>query len=153
MIAQGLENRPELASLRLQTQAAQKFVEAERDLKRPSVTLTAVGGALPYINPGNANPGIDKTYEAAAVNVQIPIFNGFLFSARRRAAEYQLQAEEQRTRDLQDRVARDVRTAYEQAKTKFRGNCGYTTIAHAGPFSHESCTREISFGLGVYCWS
>jgi outer membrane protein len=105
--------------MRLQTQAAQKFVEAERDLKRPSVTLTAVGGALPYINPGNANPGIDKTYESAAVNVQIPIFNGFLFSARRRAAEYQLQAEEQRTRDLQDRVARDVRTAYEQTKTNF----------------------------------
>jgi outer membrane protein len=101
LIAQGLQNRPELASMRLQTQAAQKFVEAERDLKRPSVTLTAVGGALPYINPGNANPGIDKTYESAAVNVQIPIFNGFLFSARRQAAEYQL------------------RTAYERAKTSF----------------------------------
>jgi outer membrane protein len=119
LIRQALQNRPELASLRLQTRAAQKFVEAERDLKKPTVTLTAVGGALPYINPGNANPAIDKTYEAAAVNVQIPIFNGFLFSARRRAAEYQLQVEEQRTRDLQDRVARDVRTAYEQTKTNF----------------------------------
>jgi outer membrane protein len=119
LIAQAFQNRPELASLRFQAQAAQKFVEAERDLKRPNVTLTAVGGALPYINPGNANPAIDKTHEAVAVNVQIPIFNGFLFSARRRAAEYQLQAEEQRTRDLQDRVARDVRTAYEQTKTNF----------------------------------
>ena len=119
LIAQAFENRPELASLRFQTQAAQKFVDAERDLKRPNVTLSAVGGALPYINPGNANAGIDKTYEAAAVNVQIPIFNGFLFSARRQAAEYQLQVQEHRTRDLQDRLARDVRTAYEQVKTAF----------------------------------
>ena len=119
LIGQAFQNRPELASLHFQAQAAQKFVEAERDLKKPNVTLTAVGGALPFINPGNANPAIDKTYEAVAVNVQIPIFNGFLFSARRLAAEYQLQAEEQRTRDLQDRVARDVRTAYEQTKTNF----------------------------------
>ena len=119
LISQAFQNRPELGSLRLQTEAAQKFVYAERDLKRPNVTLTGVGGVLPYINPGNANPGVDKTYEALAVNVQIPIFNGFLFSARREAAEYQLQATEQRARDLQDRIARDVRTAYEDAKTSF----------------------------------
>lgn len=119
LISQAFQNRPELASFRLQTKAAQRFVYAERDLKRPTVNLTFVGGALPYINPGNANPDIPKTYEAAAVNVQIPIFNGFLFSARRQAAEYQLQATEQRTRDLQDRITRDVRDAYEKAKTAF----------------------------------
>jgi outer membrane protein len=119
LIAKALENRPELASVRLQTQAAQKFVEAERDLKRPNVNLIAVGGALPYIERGNATAGIPKTYEGAVINVQIPIFNGFLFSARRQAAEYQLQEEEHRTRDLRDRVARDVRTAYERTKTNF----------------------------------
>lgn len=119
LIAQAFQNRPELASLRLQTEAAQKFVYAERDLKRPTVNLLAVGGALPYINPGNANPAIPKTYEAAAINVEIPIFNGFLFSARRQAAEYQLQAERERSRDLEDRIARDVRTAFERAKTDF----------------------------------
>lgn len=119
LIMQAFQNRPELASLRLRTDAAQKFAYAERDLKRPSVNLIAVGGALPYINPGNANADIPKTYEAAAINVQIPIFNGFLFSARRQAAEYDLQAEQQRTRDLQDRIARDVRDAYARAKTAF----------------------------------
>lgn len=119
LITQAFQNRPELASLRFQTEAAQKFVYAERDLKRPSVSLSAVGGTLPYINSGNANPNIPKTYEAAAVNVQIPIFNGFQFTARHQAAEYQLQATQQRDRDLQDRIARDVRTAYERARTSF----------------------------------
>lgn len=119
LISQALQSRPELASLRLQTEAAQKFVYAERDLKRPNITLTGVGGVLPYINPGDANPGIPKTYEGVAVNMQIPIFNGFLFTARRQAAEYQLQATRQRDRDLQDQIARDVRTAYERAKTSF----------------------------------
>lgn len=119
LIAEAFQNRPELASLRLQREAAQKFVYAERDLKRPSVTLTAVGGALPYINPGNANPNIPEEYESAAVNVQIPIFNGHLFTARQRAAEYDLQAADQRVRDIQDRIARDVRTSWGHAKTAF----------------------------------
>ncbi|HEX4166579.1 MAG TPA: TolC family protein [Bryobacteraceae bacterium] len=119
LVKEAFGNRPEVASLHLQTEAAQKFVFAERDLKRPNVTLTGVGGALPYINPGNANADIPKTYEGIALNVQIPIFNGFLFSARRQAAQYQMIATQQHERDLQDRIARDVRTAYERVKTSF----------------------------------
>lgn len=119
LIAQAYRDRPEIASVRLQAEADQKFVYAERDLRRPTVSLIAVGGALPWIEPGNANPNIPSEYEAAAVNVQIPIFNGHLFTARRRAAEYQLQATNQRLRDLQDRIARDVRAAWEHARTAF----------------------------------
>lgn len=119
LIAEAFQNRPELASYRLQTNAAQSFVEAERDLKRPTLSLIGVGGALPYIHPGDANPGIPLTYESVAVNLQIPIFNGFLFTSRRRAAEYQLQATEQRSRDLRDRIARDVRAAWEDARTSY----------------------------------
>jgi outer membrane protein len=120
LIAQAYQNRPELASLRLQREAAQKFVNAERDLKLPTLTFSAVGGALPYINPGNANPDIPKAYEAAVVNLEIPIFNGHLFTARERAAQYGLQAADQRVRDLQDRIARDVRTSWEHARTAFQ---------------------------------
>ena len=65
----------------------------------------------------NANPNIAPEYEGAAVNVNVPVFNGHLFSARRQAAEYQLQAADQRVRDLQDRIARDVRTAWARAQT------------------------------------
>lgn len=120
LIQQAFQNRPELASLRLQTEADQKFVYAERDLKRPTVNLTAVGGALPYIRPGNANPNIPDEYESAGVNVQIPIFNGRLFTARREAAEYQLKATEQRARDIRNQIASDVRTAWASAMTSFQ---------------------------------
>ncbi len=119
LITEADQSRPEMASVRLQKEAAQKLVYAERDLKRPTVSLIAVGGALPYINPGNANPDIPQGYEAAAVNVQIPVFNGHLFTARRRAAEYGLQAADQRVRDLQDRIARDVRTSWQHARTAY----------------------------------
>ncbi|HSU60696.1 MAG TPA: TolC family protein [Bryobacteraceae bacterium] len=119
LISRAFQDRPELASLRLETEADRKFVYAERDLKRPTVSLLAVGGALPYIKPGNANANIPSGYESAAINVQIPVFNGHLFSARRQAAEYQLQATEQRVRDLQNRIARDVQTSWENARTAY----------------------------------
>ncbi|HEX6545212.1 MAG TPA: TolC family protein [Bryobacteraceae bacterium] len=117
LIDQAYRDRPELASMRLQQEAAQKFAYAERDLKRPSVSLMAVGGALPYIRPGNTNSDIPGAYESAAINVHIPVFNGHLFSARRQAAEYQLEAVKQRARDLQNSIARDVRAAWARART------------------------------------
>ncbi len=120
LIKEAFQNRPELSSLRLEREADRKFVYAERDLKRPTVSFIAVGGALPYINPGNANPNIPTGYESAALNVQIPVFNGHLFSARQRAAQYQLEATDQRVRDLEDRIARDVRTAWERAQTAYQ---------------------------------
>lgn len=147
LIATAIQNRPELASLRLQTEAAQKFVYAERDLKRPNVTIQGVGGVLPYINPGNANPDITKTYEAVAVNVQVPIFNGFLFSARREAAQYQLQAAQQRTRDLQDRVARDVRAAWESAHTSYEAIAATEQLLRQANMALDLAQGRYNLGL------
>ena len=119
LIRQAFQGRPELASLRLQREADERFARAEADLKLPTVNLTGVAGGLPWIEPGNANPHIPEEYGGAAINVQIPVFNGHLFAARRRAAEYQLTAADQRVRDFEDRVARDVRTAWGRAKTAY----------------------------------
>ena len=47
LVGQAVLNRPELSDLRLRYQAAQKFENAERDLKRPNVNLVAVGGRCP----------------------------------------------------------------------------------------------------------
>jgi outer membrane protein len=118
LVTQAVMNRPELADLRLRYQAAQKFETAEKDLKHPSVSLMAVGGALPYLdqNPRVAPEG----YEGVAINVEIPIFNGHLFSAREQAARYEALAANQRVRDLQQQVEHDVRTAWLNASTAYQ---------------------------------
>jgi outer membrane protein len=118
LVGQAVQNRPELSDLRFRYQAAQKFEEAERDLKRPNVTLVAVGGALPYLDQ---NPRIaPEGYEAVALNVEIPIFNGHLFTARERAAGYESVAANQRLRDLQQQVEHDVRAAWLTASTAYQ---------------------------------
>ncbi len=117
LIADAIQNRPELRNLRLQLQAAKSFEQAEADLKRPDISLIGVGGVLPYLDQ---NPHVaPNEYEAVAVNVDIPIFNGHLFTARREAAHYEAQASDQRLRNLQQQIERDVRTAWISASTAY----------------------------------
>lgn len=113
-----IQNRPELRELRLRLQAAQSFEQAEADLKRPNLSFIGVGGALPYLNqePRVAPHG----YEAVAVNIDIPIFNGHLFSALKEAAHYQALAADERVRNLQQQIERDVRAAWVTTSTAYQ---------------------------------
>jgi outer membrane protein len=114
LVAQAINNRPELAGLRFASQSAYKFYEAERDLSRPTVTAAAAAGFLPYINTTATSP-IPAEYEGIGANVSIPVFNGHLFSARREAARQRAFEADQKLRDEQASVARDVRVVYASA--------------------------------------
>ncbi len=116
LVMEGLNNRPEIASFRAASEAAVRLAEAEKDLARPSVTVLGAAGFLPLIN----SPGIPNRYEGVALNVDFPLFNGHLFSARRDAALYRANASEQRLRDAQERIARDVRVAWASAMNAFQ---------------------------------
>ena len=59
-------------------------------------------------------------YEAAGINVNVPIFNGFLFSARHQEANLRARAADQEMRDLADRISRDVRVAWANAVTAYQ---------------------------------
>jgi outer membrane protein len=114
LVAQAVENRPELASLRASRDAARRFADAERDLTRPTVSAVAVGGYIPYISNPTSTP-IPAEYEGVGANVSIPIFNGHLFSARREAAYQRALESDERVRDMQERISRDVRVAWASA--------------------------------------
>lgn len=119
LIAQALANRPELASLRLSSDAAKSFAEAEKDLSKPTVSAIGEAGAIPFITKEGSTP-IPVGYEGVAGNISVPIFNGHLFAARHNAAvERQLEAD-QKLRDELDRVSRDVRVAWSSARTAFQ---------------------------------
>jgi outer membrane protein len=120
LIAQALANRPELAGLRLSRESAYKFAAAEKDLSRPTVSLLAVAGFLPFINQTSPTTPIPKEYEGVAVNVEFPIFNGHLFSARREAAHQRALESDQMLRDEQERVVRDVRSTWASASTAYQ---------------------------------
>lgn len=120
LIADAVKQRPELAALRMEQQAAQKFEQAERDLSYPTVSFVGVGGYIPYIEQITLPRVIPNEYAGAALNVHIPIFNGHLFSARREEAHDRTLEADQRLRDEQQMIARDVRTVWANASTAFQ---------------------------------
>ena len=119
LVTQAMANRPELAGLRLSRESAYKFADAEKDLSRPTVSLVGVAGYIPYIAQLTSQQ-IPSEYAGAAVNVQIPVFNGHLFSARREAAHYRALETDQILRNEQERIARDVRVAWGSSMTAFQ---------------------------------
>ncbi len=119
LLAQAINNRPELASLRYSRDSAYKFYEAEKDLSRPTISFTGVAGFLPLIVQEGSTP-IPNEYEGAAVNFSYPIMNGHLFTARREAARYRAQEADQKVRDEQERVVRDVKVAWSAAVNAFQ---------------------------------
>lgn len=107
LIQQALQLRPEIRSLQEEVSAATKFGKAEHDLWWPTVSASGAVGLAPV-----RDPHIDNWYGAAGVNINIPVFNGFLFNARAKSADLDTQAKQQRLQDLQNNVARDVRNAW-----------------------------------------
>jgi len=120
LVMQAFQDRPELASLRLTQQAANRFESAEKDLSYPTVSLSGVGGYMPYINQITLPRRIPGEYEGVGVNLQIPVFNGHLFSARQQEAHYHTLEAEQRLRDREQQIARDVRAAWATTMTAYQ---------------------------------
>ncbi len=119
LVTQAIDNRPELAALRAARESAYKFAAAEKDLNRPTVTAMAVAGYTPFINTPATAP-IPPEYEGVGANISIPIFNGHLFSARREAAYQRALESDQKLRDQQERISRDVRVAWASANDAYQ---------------------------------
>jgi outer membrane protein len=114
LIAQALQQRPEVAALQFQVESAQKNSNAEHDLWRPTVSAFGVAGVAPV-----RDPQISNWYGAVGVNINIPVFNGFLYNARAKVADLQTEATRQRLMDLRNNVARDVRISWQDANQAF----------------------------------
>ncbi len=120
LVDQAFANRPEIASQDYEFQAAQHFQKAERDLLLPSIQAMGVVGGIPVRETIlGVSPFASNWYGAIGVNVNIPIFNGFLYPARSKEAAFRAQANGEQLRDLKDRIANDVRTSWLNSITAY----------------------------------
>jgi len=101
-------NRPELVGQRFEVNAAHSYAIAERDLWFPTLGAIGAAGVAPY----REDLLTSTRYAVAGFNMSIPIFNGHLFGSLRTQAKEEYRAQQQYLRDLEDRIARDVRTAW-----------------------------------------
>jgi outer membrane protein len=127
LIAEAFAKRPEILALEFQSESAEKLHRAAHDELYPTISALGAFGDSPVRDDRVYGP-----YGAAGVNVEIPVFNGFLYSAKSHEADLRAQAARQRLIDLRNRISRDVRTSWLAASTSFdRVNVSEQFLAQA----------------------
>jgi len=146
------QQRPDLQAFGYEQQAAEKFRRAQRDQLLPTISALGIAGGTP-VRPdcfGGCFPNyfISSWYGAVGVNMSIPIFNGFLLSSQAAEAKSRAQAAAENTRDLRDRIARDVRTAWLAANTAFQRVAVTAELAKQADLSLNLAQSRYQLGLG-----
>jgi outer membrane protein len=129
--------------LDLQFQSARKFQTAERDLLFPTISAAGAVGDTPV-----RNPVLSNWYGAVGVNVGIPVFNGFLYTARAREANLRAQAANERLRDLRDTISRDVRTSWLNASTAYNRLAVTQQLLNQANLALDLSRTRYKLGLG-----
>ncbi len=117
LVQEALHQRPDLQSLSYSTQSAKKFARAQWDQLLPSISVLGTVGATPVRPDQYYN---SNWWGAIGVNLNIPIFNGFLYTSQAKEAEYHAKADAEYERNLRDRIVRDVHIAWLQTQAAYQ---------------------------------
>lgn len=143
LIQQALQQRPEIKAMQFEVESAQKFGSAEHDLVRPTINALGVVGQAPV-----RDNHIESWYGAVGVNINIPVFNGFLYNARGKAADLQTEAERQKLLDIRNNIARDVRNAWHDSLRAFERLSVTQQLRDQANLSLDLAKARYDLGLG-----
>jgi outer membrane protein len=114
LIMAAMQHRPEVLALQDQVEAAEKFGHAEHDLWKPTVSALGTVGVAPV-----RNENLPNWYGAVGVNVNVPVFNGFLYNARAKTADLQTEVARQKLMDERNNLASNVRTSWQDSQRAY----------------------------------
>ena len=143
LILQALQQRPEAAALQYQVDSAEKNSSAEHDLWRPTVSALGVVGIAPV-----RDPAIPNWYGAVGVNINIPVFNGFLYSARAKTADLQTEVARQKLADLRNNIARDVRISWQDTNRAYERLSVTQQLREQANLALDLAQQRYNLGLG-----
>jgi len=143
LVLQAMQQRPEIQALQDQVFGAEKFSNAEHDLKKPTISALGVAGLAPV-----RADQITSHYGAVGVNINIPIFNGFYFDARAKTAEIQTNQNRQRLTDERNNIARDVRNVWQDSRRAFQRLAVTQQLRQQANLSLNLAQARYHLGLG-----
>jgi outer membrane protein len=143
LIQQALEQRPEIKALQFEVESAQKFGIAEHDLWRPTVNALGVVGQAPV-----RDNHVESWYGAVGVNINIPVFNGFLYRARAKAADLQTEVDRQKLLEARNNLARDVRNAWQDSRRAFERLSVTQQFREQASLALDLAQARYNLGLG-----
>jgi outer membrane protein len=144
LIQQALDLRPEVRGLKDEVISAEKFSRAEHDLFFPTVEGLGAVGQAPI-----RNNNIPSWFGGAGVNINIPIFNGFLFNARAKSADLSTEVKRKQLQDLQDNIARDVRNGWLDTGKAFQRLSVTQQLRQQADLGLELAQERYKLGLGT----
>jgi outer membrane protein len=80
-------------------------------------------------------------------NIEIPIFNGFLYQARARDANLRAEATQERLLDLRNLISRDVRASWLNAKTAYQRMAVTQQLLQQATLAMELAQARYHLGL------
>ncbi len=116
LVKLALQQRPDLMALDYNQKAASKFSRAQHEQLLPTINTDGIFGGTPVRTDQYFN---SNWFGAIGVNLSVPIFNGFLYTAEASEASQRAKAAKEQLRDLRDRVVRNVNDAWLETNTSY----------------------------------
>jgi len=143
LVQQALNQRPEVKALQEEVTAAMKFSKAEHDLWWPTVNAAGAVGQAPV-----RDEHISSWYGAVGVNINIPVFNGFLYNARAKSADLETEVRRNQLQGLQESVARDVRNTWLETQKAYERLTVTKQLEQQANQALELAEARYRLGLG-----
>ena len=116
LVKLALQQRPDLIALNYTQKAAHKFSRAEHEQLLPTISTDGVVGGTPVRDDRYFN---SNWFGAIGVNLSVPLFNGFLYTAQASEASQRAKAAQENLRDLRDNIVRNVNDAWLETNTSY----------------------------------
>jgi outer membrane protein len=142
LIQEAMQQRPELANLRDELQASQRFAKAQEALKYPKISALAAAG----VNPAAPKDEFQDTYYMAGINIEVPITTGGNLQAQAEEAHLVARAATDNLVDAQNTISRDVRVAWLNARTDFKQIAVAQQMVQAAAQAQKLAQSRYSLG-------
>jgi outer membrane protein len=144
LVQMALKQRPDLMALDYDQQAAKKYTRAEWEQLLPTLSSMAVVGGTPVRDDQYF---ISNWFGAVGVDLEVPIFSGFRYTAAADEADERAKAAQENLRDLRDRVVRDVRDAWLQCNTSYQKIAVTQQLVQASNMGLQLAQARYKLGL------
>ncbi len=115
LLPEAQNGRADLNAVEAQQRAAQQFATSERKLSYPTLGVLGSAGQIPF-----HDRTLQGNFAAAGFNLNVPVFNGGLFTARRTEAELEATARGRDVQELHLEVTEQVRDSWFQASEAYK---------------------------------
>ena len=144
LVQMALQQRPDLMALDYDQQAAKKYARAQWEQLMPTLDTMAVVGGTPVRDDQYFT---SSWFGAVGVDLEVPIFSGFRYTAQAHEAEDRAQATQENLRDLRDRVVRDVRDAWLQTNSSYQKIAVTKKLLKASKMGLQLAQERYKLGL------